>query len=257
MFNFYYENQIFKLVSITKLMRRGKMIKLVGIIIVILGFTLKLDPIGTVIIAIVTTGFAAGQDIAGIMELLGKTFVANRFMCLFIIILPAVGLLERNGLSIVASRAIGKIKTATPSKIITIYGLMRTFFAALNVNFGGVASFTKPIIYPMAVASIENKGVRLSENDRDSLKGLSAAQENISWFFGQVLFIAGPGVLLVKSTLDNAGFNVEPIEAVKTEIPVILLTIIVTAIYMYIIDRKISSRYERKILLHKEVEASK
>ncbi|MFA5523043.1 MAG: DUF969 family protein [Tissierellales bacterium] len=231
------------------------MIKLIGIIIVVLGFALKLDPIGTVIIAIVTTGLAAGQDIVGIMELLGKTFVANRYMCLFIIILPAVGLLERNGLSIVASNVIRKIKSSTPSKIITIYGLMRTFFAALNVNFGGVASFTKPIIYPMAAASLENRGIRLSSKDRDSLKGLSAAQENISWFFGQVLFVAGPGVILVKSSLDNAGFKVEPIEAVKAEIPVIFLTILVTAIYMYIVSNRIISKYNRESLLHNKAEA--
>lgn len=230
------------------------MIKLIGIVIVILGFAFKLDPIGTVIIAIITTGIVAGQDLIAIVELLGKTFVANRYMCLFIIILPAVGLLEKNGLSIVAGRAIGKIKRATPSKIITIYGLMRTFFAALNINFGGVASFVKPIIYPMAEASLENKGIRLMEEDRDSIKGLATAQENISWFFGQVLFIAGPGVLMVKSTLDNAGFQIDTLQVVKTEVPVILLVVFITTLYMHIAGKRISSKYERDISFHKGME---
>lgn len=230
------------------------MIKLIGIIIVILGFALKLDPIGTVIIAIITTGLVLGQDLITIVELLGKTFVANRYMCLFIIILPAVGLLEKNGLSIIASRAIGKIKRASPSKIITIYGLMRTFFAALNINFGGVASFVKPIIYPMSEASLENKGIKLIDKDRDSIKALAAAQENISWFFGQVLFIAGPGVLMVKSTLDNAGFQIDTLQLVKTEVPVILLLVFITAFYMYLVDKRIRSKYERDILSNQNTE---
>lgn len=233
------------------------MIKLIGVFIIILGFALKLDPIGTVIISIVATGLAAGQSIVDIITLVGETFVANRYMCLFIIILPAVGLLERNGLCIVAARVIEKIRNATPNKIITSYGLMRTLFAAFNVNFGGVASFVKPIVYPMARASIENKSGKLKEADQDLIKGLASAQENISWFFGQVLFVAGPGVLLVKSTLDNAGYKIDTVQAVKFVIPLTLIAIIITAIYMYIMDRRICSKYEKQFKLKKEAEASK
>ena len=51
---------------------------LVGIVVVILGFALKLDNILTVIVAAIVTGLAGGLGITGLLDTLGASFVANR-----------------------------------------------------------------------------------------------------------------------------------------------------------------------------------
>ena len=44
--------------------------------------------------------------------------------------------------------------------IVDIYGIFRMIFAAFNVSFGGVAGFCRLIILPMALGTIESKGLK-------------------------------------------------------------------------------------------------
>ena len=66
------------------------MIKLIGILIIVVGFALKLDAIGIVMAAGITTGIVGGMDLPEILSTLGSTFVSNRYMAMFIITLPVV-----------------------------------------------------------------------------------------------------------------------------------------------------------------------
>ena len=52
---------------------------------VIVGFALKLDSIAVIIISALTTGFAAHMDITEILSILGKTFVNQRLITIFIL----------------------------------------------------------------------------------------------------------------------------------------------------------------------------
>ncbi|WP_434630674.1 5-oxoproline transporter, DUF969 family subunit [Thermoanaerobacterium thermosaccharolyticum] len=219
------------------------MIKLIGVLIVILGFALNLDAIGIVIVASIVTGLVGGLSIVQILTMLGQTFVANRYMSLFIMLLPVISVLERNGLKETAAKFISKIKNVTPSKVILSYGIFRIIFAAFNVSFGGVVGFIRPVVYPMASAAIINKNGSISEEHADELKAMCTAQENISWFFGQVLFVAGPAVLLVKGTLDQLGYKISPIRAVEAEIPIAIISIIVSSIYIIIKDKALNKKY--------------
>ena len=219
------------------------MITLIGVLIVIVGFALKLNPIGIVVVAGISTGFAGGMNIIAILETLGKTFVVNRYMSLFIMILPVIAVLERNGLKEVATKFISKIKQATPSRVISSYGIIRIILSAFNISVGGVVGFVRPVITPMATGSIINKFGKISEEDIEDIKGMGAAQENISNFFGQGLFIAGAGLLLVKSTLEQLKYKVEPLKAVQAEIPVAIIAIIVSGIFFYIKDKKMLKKY--------------
>jgi uncharacterized membrane protein len=220
-------------------------IKLIGVLIIVVGFALKLNSIGIVMTAGIVTGLVGGLSLGDILRTLGSTFVANRYMSIFLMLLPVVAVLERNGLKETAAKLIGKIKNASPGKVIISYGVIRTILAAFNVSFGGVAGFVRPVIYPMAVGSIENTGQKLSEEDADDIKGMAAASENVTWFFGQVLFIAGAGVLLVKGTLEQLGYEIVPLECVKAEIPVCILAIVVSSIYFSVIDKKIMKKYSK------------
>lgn len=219
------------------------MIKLIGVLIVIVGFALRANPIGIVLIAGIVTGLVGHMSIVSILETLGKTFIANRNMSLFLILLPIISVLEKNGLKEVATKFISKVKQATPGRVVLSYGIFRSILAAFNISLGGVVGFVRPVIQPMAEGSIESKTGKIDEEDIEDIKGMGSAMENIAWFYGQVLFLGGAGLLLVKNTLDPLGYKVDPLQAVQAEIPVIISALIVSAIVFTIRDRKFIKKY--------------
>ena len=75
-----------------------ELLKLLGILIVIIGFVLKMDSILIIMVAAVVTALVGGMDLVTFLETLGSSFVSNRSMCTFIIVLVVTGTLERNGL---------------------------------------------------------------------------------------------------------------------------------------------------------------
>ena len=127
-----------------------ELIKLLGVLIVIVGFALKLDSILIIFLALITTGLVGGLGIGGLLETIGTNFVANRSMAIFIMILLVTGVLERNGLREAAADLIKKVKGVTAGKVVAAYGIMRGIFGAFNVGFGGVAGFIRPVVLPMA-----------------------------------------------------------------------------------------------------------
>ena len=96
-------------------------LKLIGIVIVIVGFALKLDSILIIFLAAVSTALVGGLGAGGLLENLGSNFVSNRSMAIFIIILLVTGTLERNGLREAAADFIRKFKNVTVGKLVCIY----------------------------------------------------------------------------------------------------------------------------------------
>lgn len=220
-----------------------ELLKLLGILIVIVGFALKLDSILIILAAAIVTAIVGNLGAEGLLETLGTSFVANRSMAIFILIMLVTGTLERNGLKNAAAALIGKIKNASSGAVIAAYGVMRGIFAAFNVSFGGVAGFVRPIIMPMANGAIEAKGETPNEEHVEKLKGMASGMENIAWFFCQVLFVGGAGGLLVQSTLEPLGYKVELIDLAKVEIPVGIFAVIVGIVYYYLKDKKLRKKH--------------
>jgi len=229
-------------------MEFSELIKLLGIVVVIVGFILKLEPILIVLLGIIVTAIVSLMDPITLLGNIGSSFVNNRNMAIFILILLVTGTMERNGLRESAAKLIGKIRGATPGKVISAYGIMRGFFAIFNVNFGGVAAFVRPVIMPMAVGSIEGKGERLHEKYLDEVKGMSAGMENSAWFFWQVLFISGSGNLLVQSTLRGLGYEVELFDLVRVVIPVAIFAMVWSMVYFNIRDRMLRKKYQGGVM---------
>ena len=220
-----------------------ELLKLLGIVIVIAGFALKLDSILVILVAAVVTALVGGLGPVTLLETLGSTFVANRSMAIFIIVMLVTGTLERNGLREAAAALIGKFKGATSGLVIGLSGIMRSIFAAFNVGFGGVAGFVRPVIMPMAEGAIVAQGYEPNEEHLEELKGMAAGMENITWFFGQVLFVGGSGGLLVQSTLAGLGIEVELAQLAAIEIPVCIIATVVAIVFYVIKDRKMIKKY--------------
>ena len=218
-------------------------LKLIGILIVIVGFALKLDSILIIVASAIVTALVGGLGPIRLFETLGTSFVANRSMAIFILVMLVTGTLERNGLKNAAAALIGKVKNASPGVVIGAYGIMRSIFAAFNVSFGGVAGFVRPIIMPMATGAIEAKGETPNEEHVEQLKSMASGMENIAWFFCQVLFIGGAGGLLVQSTLEPLGYKVELVDLAKVEIPVSIVAAVVGIVYYILKDRALRKKY--------------
>ena len=220
-----------------------ELIKLSGILIVIIGFALRLDSILIILIAAIVTAAAGNLGAVGLLETLGNSFISNRNMAIFILIMLVTGTLERNGLKHAAAELIGKIRNTSAGAVIGAYGIMRGLFAAFNVSFGGVAGFVRPIVMPMASGAIEARGNEPDEAHVEQLKGMASGMENIAWFFCQVLFVGNSGALLVKSTLETLGYHVELIQLAKVAIPVAVFALTVGTVYYFLKDRKLSKKY--------------
>lgn len=221
-----------------------ELIKLLGVLIVIVGFALKLDSI--LIMALITTGIVGGLGVGGLLETIGTNFVANRSMAIFIMILLVTGTLERNGLREAAANLIRKVKSATAGKLVAVYGILNALFGAFNVSFGGVAGFIRPVLLPMEEGAITNKFGKANEDHVDEAKGLSVAMQNFTWFFFQVLFVGGAGGILVQTTLAGLGYEVELIDLAAVEIPVALVALAVSCIFVIVKDNRLMKKYYGK-----------
>lgn len=216
---------------------------LLGIVIVIVGFALKLDSILIIAVASIVTALLGGISPVDFLTTLGTSFVSNRSMAIFIIVVLVTGTLERNGLKTAAAELIGKVRNATPGLIIALYGFMRLVFAAFNVSFGGVAGFVRPVIMPMTVGAIEAAGHEPNDEYVEELKGMASGMENVAWFFGQVLFVGTSGALLVQSTMDTLGYEVDLLRMALVEVPVAIVAVGVAALYYIVKDRKLRAKY--------------
>ena len=222
-----------------------ELIKLLGVLIVMVGFALKLDSILIIFLALITTWIVGGLGVGGLLETIGTNFVANRSMAIFMMILLVTGTLERNGLREAAANLIKKVKSATAGKLIAVYGVLNGLFGAFNVGFGGVAGFIRPVLLPMAEGAIENKEGTVNEEHLEEVKGLAAAMQNFTWFFFQVLFVGGAGGILVQ-TLAGLGYEVSLIDLAAVEIPVALFSLVVSCVYIIVKDNRISKKYYEK-----------
>ena len=200
-------------------------LKLIGIVIIVLGFALKFDVLATVLLAGLVTGIVAGMDIPHILSILGESFVSNRLMSIFLIIFPVIAIIERYGLKERAAYLIGKIKNASAGKVLAIYMLVRTAASAFNVRIGGHVQFVRPLILPMSEAAAKvSKQSDLSENEVEELKGHAAAVENFGNFFAQNCFAAASGVVLIQGTLSMYKEVTLPSIAMAS-IPVMVITV--------------------------------
>lgn len=216
-------------------------IKLIGIVIIVLGFALKLDVLAVVIVSGIVTGLVSGMSIVEVLEILGQSFVNNRLMSIFLIIFPVIAIIERYGLKERAAYLIGKIKNASAGKVLCIYSVIRTIASALNVRIGGHVQFVRPLILPMSEAAGEaNKKAPLSETESEKIKGLSAAVENYGNFFAQNCFPASAGVVLIQGTLVELGLKEVTLSMIaSSSMYIAIISVLLTFVQVLWFDKKV------------------
>lgn len=221
-------------------------IKLIGILVILVGFLLKLDTIAVVLIAGLATALVSGIDFTDFLSMLGKAFVDNRLVTLFLLTLPMVGISERFGLKQQAVVLIEKIKGLTPGKFLSLYLFIRELAGFFSIRIQGHTQFIRPIVNPMAQAAAENKYGELEEADQEKIKARSAANENYGNFFAQNTFVAASGVLLITGTLKSLGYDVAASAIALASIPIALIVLVIATLSNLAFDRKMSKKYGEK-----------
>lgn len=216
-----------------------ELLKLIGVLIVVIGFVLKKDTIATVVIAGVVTGLVAGMPFIEILNTLGKSFISQRTATLFVLTLPVIGISERYGLKDKAVDLIKKAKGATAGRIISLYLAVRALAAAFSLRLGGHPQFVRPLVNPMAQAAAIAKFDQVDEDTEDMIKGYSAASENFGNFFAQNCFMGASGTLLIVATLNGQGYDINALQIAMMSIPVAVIAVLVGVVHNTFLDKKL------------------
>ena len=115
-------------------------IKLIGIVIIIIGFILKFDTIATVVVAGLVTALVSGISFIEFLTILGEAFTNQRFVTLFFLTLPMIGLSETFGLKEQAIRFIEKIKGLSTGGLFTVYQAIRELSGLFSIRLGDIHS---------------------------------------------------------------------------------------------------------------------
>jgi uncharacterized membrane protein len=228
------------------------MLTLLGILVVVLGFAARLNPLLVILAAALVTGVSAaigtGASPEGLwraavdtLAAFGKAFNDNRYISVVWMVLPVIGLLERSGLQERARSLISHIRAATTGRLLLIYLFARQLGAALGLkDLGGHAQMVRPLVAPMAEAASESRyGGVLPDRVRWLIRSHSAAADNIGLFFGEDIFIAIASILLIRGFLQQNGILVEPLHLSLWAIPTAILAFAIHGTRLFLLDRRL------------------
>ena len=210
---------------------------LLGIAIVVAGFVRRYNPVAVVVVAGVASGLLAGKTPGELLALLGESFVSNRALLLFAFTLPAIGVLERAGLREHVQRWIGRFRGLTMARLLVSYlGVRQLVSMAGLVDVAGHAQTVRPLLAPMAESTAGMSG-ELSDADRQRVDALAAATENVGRFFGEDVFLAFGGVLLIQGFYAQNGIRLEPLQIALWALPTAIAAFVIHAIRVVLFQR--------------------
>jgi uncharacterized membrane protein len=215
---------------------------LIGVVLVVAGFALRLNPLVVVTAAGIVTGLLGGLSPLRILNEFGNGFAGSRSVTLFVVVLPVIGLIERFGLQEQARSLIGKLTFLTAGRLLATYQVIRQVTAALGLlSFGGHAQTIRPLVYPMAEGAAERRyGRVLPEKVVEKIKGHAGAVDNVGAFFGEDIFVAVGSILLITGFVDATyGLKLDALQIALWAIPTALCALVIHAGRLLYLDRQL------------------
>jgi len=226
---------------------------LLGIAVVVFGFSLGLNPALVVVAAGIASGLVAGLPIPDVLALLGSSFVSNRTLLLFILTLPTIGLLERAGLRKHAHAWVARMQNLTLARLLVAYLALRQALSMLGlIDLAGHAQTVRPLLAPMAEAAADKIDPALSADQRDQVKALAAATDNVGRFFGEDVFLAFGGVLLIQGFYAQHGIDLDPRTIAIWALPTAITAFVIHALRLFLYQHRL-----QRMQKSKEVEQNK
>lgn len=218
---------------------------LIGVAVVVLGFAFRLNPVLVVVSAGFASGFASGKSLLELLALLGTSFLSNRSLMLIALTLPAIGVLERAGLREHAQRWIASLHWLTLAKLLIGYLALRQLLSMLGLtSVAGHAQTVRPLLAPMSEAAAtkahgETGHDGLSHQDRQRVRAMAAATDNIGLFFGEDVFIALGAVLLIQGFYAGNGIHLEPLQIALWALPTAIAAFVIHSVRIVLFQRRL------------------
>ena len=234
------------------------MLVLIGVLLVVVGFALRLNPFVVVTVAGIVTGFLGHLSVVAILNAFGNGFATNRSVTLFILVLPVIGLIERFGLQEQGRRLISRLHALTTGRLLVLYQLIRQVSSALGLaSINGPAALVRPLIYPMAEGAAERRfGRALPETMREKIKGFSASADTVGQFFGEDIFVAIGSILLITSFVDATyHLKLDALDVALWAIPTAICAYAIHGPRLYLLDRRLDRMAEAEGLTRRPEKA--
>ena len=214
---------------------------LLGVAVVVAGFALRLNPALVVVVAGIVSGILSGMSMADLLALLGHSFLSNRMLMLFILTLPAIGLLERAGLRERAHAFIAGMRRLTFARLLIAYLATRQLLSMLGLNtVAGHPQTVRPLLAPMAEAAAEKIDPALDKQAHENIRAMAAATDNVGLFFGEDVFIALGAVLLIQAFFVQNGIELSPMSIAVWAVPTAIAAFIIHSIRIVLFQRRIA-----------------
>ncbi|MBH5333778.1 DUF969 domain-containing protein [Streptomyces pactum] len=223
------------------------MIVLLGVLVVVIGFATRRNPLLVVGVAGIVTGLLGGLSPREVLAAFGNGFASSRAVTIFAITLPVIGLLERHGLQEQARTLIGRFAKLTTGRFLALYLALRQVTAALGlVSVGGPAQTVRPLVAPMAEGAAERRHGPLPDKAREKIRSFSASADNVGLFFGEDVFLAVGSILLITGFVNTTyQTHLEPLHLALWAIPTAVCALAVHGWRLLRLDRQLEQEFGR------------
>ena len=216
---------------------------LLGVAVVVAGFAWRLNPALVVVVAGITSGLLAGLSLPDLLALLGRSFVSNRTLLVIVLTLPTIGLLEHAGLRERAHAWILGLRRLTLARLLVAYLALRQVISMFGlITIAGHAQTVRPLLAPMAEAAAEKVDPDLDDESREQVKAMAAGTDNVGLFFGEDVFIAFGGVLLIQSFFAQHGIEMDPRSIAIWALPTAIAAFVIHALRVAWFQRRLDQR---------------
>ncbi|MGH8042073.1 MAG: DUF969 domain-containing protein [Rudaea sp.] len=213
---------------------------LLGVAVVVAGFALRANPVLVVVVAGIVSGLLAGMSPAALLALIGAKVIDSRNVLVLLLTLPTIGLLEHAGLREHAAAWIARMRNFTLARLLIGYLAIRQILSMFGLTgIAGHAQTVRPLLAPMAEAAAEKIDPDIDLAERERVRALAAATDNIGLFFGEDIFIAFGAVLLIQGFYAQNGIVLDPRHIAIWALP--------TAIAAFIVQAARAVRQQRRL----------
>ncbi|HEY1866656.1 MAG TPA: DUF969 domain-containing protein [Candidatus Cybelea sp.] len=219
------------------------MIVLLGVLLVVVGFALRFNPLLVVTVAGITSALLGGLSPLHVLEAFGSAFAESRSVTIAFIVLPVIGLLERYGLQQRAKMLISRAAALTAGRLLLVYLFIRQLAAAVGLtSIGGTAQMVRPVIYPMAEGAAMRAYGELPESLTEAIKANAAAADTVGAFFGEDCFVAIGSVLLIVAYVNaNYHLKLDPLHVAVWAVPTAIAAFVIHGFRLLRLDGRLSA----------------
>ena len=219
------------------------MLVLLGVLVVVVGFALRFNPLLVVTVAGIVSALLGGLSPMHVLDAFGTGFAASRSISIAFIVLPVIGLLERCGLQQRAKVLISQAAALTAGRILLVYLFIRQLAAAVGLtSIGGVAQMVRPVIYPMAEGAAMRSHGRTPQRMTEAIKAHAAAADTVGAFFGEDCFVAIGSVLLITAYVDASyHLKLDPLQVAIWAAPTAIAAFIIHGFRLLRLDGQLAA----------------